>query len=173
MASLSAKLALTRRGKGEDVYVAAVPLRASKGVAQLVMSAAYNSFNLWDLQHFMVIVKPYPSQDFIVFDFQPEDPESIQTAVAALAGKAVPGTVLVRRMTKLPRRKCWFIGSSKEDDGVDVATKFNNSWDTYLKVGHHDCRHYTNGLVELLTGEEHVLERLRRTDSRSLSHERN
>lgn len=41
----------------DEVYVVAVPLRATKGPAQLVMSAAY-SLNLWDLQHFMVLIKP-------------------------------------------------------------------------------------------------------------------
>ena len=45
-----------KRGK-DEVYVAAVALRATKGPAQLFMSAAY-SLNLWDLQHFMVIIKP-------------------------------------------------------------------------------------------------------------------
>ncbi|EEF30094.1 uncharacterized protein LOC8268231 [Ricinus communis] len=168
MASLLAKSALLKRGK-DEVYVAAVPLRATKGAARLVMSAAY-SLNLWNLQHFMVIIKPPShSQAFLVFDFQPKDPENIYTALAVLSGRPVPGTVLVRKVTKLPRSKCWFVGSSKQDDATDVATRFNSSWDTSLKVGRHDCRDYTNGLVELLTGEEHVLERLRSTDCQSLS----
>ena len=49
---------------GDEVYVAAVSLRATKGPAQLLMSTAY-SLNLWDFQHFMVIIKPsspLPSQ---------------------------------------------------------------------------------------------------------------
>uniref|UniRef100_A0A2P2J9M7 Uncharacterized protein n=1 Tax=Rhizophora mucronata TaxID=61149 RepID=A0A2P2J9M7_RHIMU len=41
----------------DEVYVAAVPLRATKGPAQLLTSAAF-SLKLWDLQHFMVIIKP-------------------------------------------------------------------------------------------------------------------
>lgn len=44
-------------GASDEVYVAAVPLRASKGPAQLLMSAAH-TLSLWDLQHFMVIIKP-------------------------------------------------------------------------------------------------------------------
>ncbi|EOX93378.1 PTB domain-containing engulfment adapter protein 1 isoform 2 [Theobroma cacao] len=91
MSSLSFTKSTLTRGK-DEVYVAAVPLRAAKGVAQLFMSTAY-SLNFWDLQHFMVIVKPssspLPSQAF-VFDFQPEDPENIYTALAALSGRAVP-----------------------------------------------------------------------------------
>ncbi|XP_021671045.2 uncharacterized protein LOC110657906 isoform X1 [Hevea brasiliensis] len=168
MASLFSKSTLTR-GKAE-VYVAALPLRATRGAAQLVMSTAY-SLNLWDLQHFMVIIKshppppPPPSQAFIVFDFQPKDPENIYTALAVLSGRAVPGAVLVRKLAKLPRSKCWFVGSS-EVDTLDVATEFNNSWETNLRVGRHDCRDYTNGLVELLTGEENVLVRLRNSASR-------
>lgn len=55
MATLFSKLAVVRGGDG--VYVAAVPLRATKGPAQLLASAAY-SFNIWDLQHFMVIIAP-------------------------------------------------------------------------------------------------------------------
>lgn len=50
----------------------------------------------------------------------------------------------MRKLSKLPRRKCWFVGSSKLD-AVDVATKFNSDWRTDLRVGHHDCRDYTNG----------------------------
>lgn len=59
MASLFPKSTLSR-GKAE-VYVAAVPLRATRGAAQLLMSTAY-SLNLWDLQHFMVIIKSHQPQ---------------------------------------------------------------------------------------------------------------
>lgn len=41
----------------DEVYVAAIPLRASKGPAQLLLSTAY-SLNFPDLQHLMVIHKP-------------------------------------------------------------------------------------------------------------------
>lgn len=48
-------------GRGRDeVYVAAVPLTATKGPAQLLMSTAY-SLNFWDFQHFMVIISPSSS----------------------------------------------------------------------------------------------------------------
>ncbi|XVF81513.1 hypothetical protein PTKIN_Ptkin15bG0161400 [Pterospermum kingtungense] len=153
---------LTTRGK-DEVYVAAVALRAAKGPAQLFMSAAY-SLNLWDFQHFMVIIKPssLSNSQAIVFDFQPEDPENIYTALAVLSGRGVPGVVLTRRLKKLPRSRCWFVGYSNED-AVDKAYKFNNTWEADLRVGFHDCRDYTNGLVEHLTGEKLVLEHLRRT----------
>lgn len=81
---------------GDGVYVAAVPLRATKGPAQLLASAAY-SFNVWDLQHFMVIIapsSPISRSQALVFDFQPKDPEDIQVALAALSGKAVPDCVI-------------------------------------------------------------------------------
>ncbi|XP_048435192.1 uncharacterized protein LOC125474967 isoform X2 [Pyrus x bretschneideri] len=69
--------------KGRDeVYVAAVPLRATKGDAQLLTSAAY-SLNLWNLLHLMAMV----------FDFQPKDPENIYVALAVLSGKAISGLV--------------------------------------------------------------------------------
>lgn len=50
----------------------------------------------------------------------------------------------MRKLTKLPRNKCWFVGSSKLD-AVDVAINFNKSWETHLRIGQHDCRDYTNG----------------------------
>ncbi|PRQ52591.1 hypothetical protein RchiOBHm_Chr2g0157151 [Rosa chinensis] len=150
----------------DEVYVAAVPLRAAKGPAQLLTSTAY-SLNLWDLQHFMVIIKPSsppPHSQALVFDFQPKDPENIYAALAVLSGKAIPGVILTRKLSKLPRTKCWFVGSSKAG-AIDKASEFNKVWKTHLRVGHHDCRNYTNGLVEYLTGENYVLDRLRSTDT--------
>ncbi|XP_028758094.1 uncharacterized protein LOC114717166 [Neltuma alba] len=164
MASLLSKANLAR-GR-DEVYVAAMPLRATKGPAQLVMSSAY-SLNFWDFQHFMVILKtssPISPPQVLVFDFQPNDPEDIYVALAVLSGKTVPGTVLVRKMKTMPRRKCWLVGYSKAD-GVGIANEFNKNWDTNLRVGLHDCRDYTNGLVKQLTGEKDVLRRLRSTGS--------
>ncbi|KAH1129235.1 hypothetical protein J1N35_000613 [Gossypium stocksii] len=151
------------RGK-DEVYVAAVALRATKGPAQLLMSTAY-SLSVWDLQHFMVIIKPSSPpllSQAIVFDFQPEDPENIYTALAALSGRAVPGVLLTRKLRKLPRSRCWFVGYA-EGNAVDKAYDFNNTWEVDLRIGLHDCRDYTNGLVEQLTGEKLVLEHLRST----------
>jgi len=65
MESLVSKTTMVR-GR-EEVYVAAMPLRASKGPPQFLMSAAY-SLNIWDFQHFMVIIKPSsPSHVSILF----------------------------------------------------------------------------------------------------------
>lgn len=151
----------------DEVYVGAVPLRAQKGPAQLIMSAAYSA-NLWDLQHFMVIIKPSSSpllSQVLVFDFQPQDPENIYVALAALSGKKIPGFVLTRKLPKLPKSKCWFVGQSRLD-AVDAANKFNENWQTDLRIGYHDCRNYTNGLVEYLTGKKYVLEHLRRNQGK-------
>ncbi|KAG6404744.1 hypothetical protein SASPL_132320 [Salvia splendens] len=135
----------------DEVYVAAVAL---KGPAQLLFS-----LNLWDLQHFMVITKPSSSSyPLTVYDFQPQDPESIWLAAAALSHTKIPGAILVRKLSKLPQRKCWFVGYTKED--ADVHT-FNHTWETHLLVGSHDCRHYTQGLVEHLTGNKYILDHLR------------
>ncbi|KAL2316558.1 hypothetical protein Fmac_030434 [Flemingia macrophylla] len=157
MASLLPKSAMVR-GR-DEVYVAAMPLRATKGPPQLLMSAAY-SLNFWDFQHFMVIIKPSQPSQVLIFDFQPEDPEDIYVALAALYGRAVPGVVLVRKLKKLPRNKCWLVGYSKED-AVEIAREFNEKWETNLRIGLHDCRDYTNSLVKQLTGEKQVLKRLR------------
>ncbi|XP_010252669.1 PREDICTED: uncharacterized protein LOC104594183 [Nelumbo nucifera] len=144
---------------GDAIYVAAIPLRAAKGPAQMLMSAAY-SLNMWDLQHYMVIISTTPPPQAFVFDFQPQDPENMYVALAALSSRGVPGVVLVRKLRKLPKRKCWFVGFSR-GDSIEKANKFNESWQTELSIGQHDCRDYTNGLVEHLTGEKHVLDRLR------------
>ncbi|KAK6155296.1 hypothetical protein DH2020_009544 [Rehmannia glutinosa] len=151
----------------DEVYVGAVPLRASKGPAQLLMSTAY-SLNFWDFQHFIVIIKsssPPPPQ-VLVYDFQPQDPESIWVAVAALSGRKVSGVILVRKLGKLPKRKCWFVGYSKEN-AIDAALKFNENWETDLRIGHHVCRNYTQGLVEYLTGEKAVLQHLRKNSNKT------
>ncbi|KAF4359059.1 hypothetical protein G4B88_020603 [Cannabis sativa] len=154
------------RESGRDlVYVAAFPLRAAKGPPQLLMSAAY-SLNLWDFQHFVVIIKPHsppPHSQVLVYDFQPKDPENIFVALEVLSGRSIPGVVLIRNLSKLPRSNCWFVGSSKVN-ATAMACEFNKNWGTHLRVGHHDCRDYTNGLVEYLTGEKHVLERLKRSN---------
>ncbi|KAI3755647.1 hypothetical protein L1987_55452 [Smallanthus sonchifolius] len=149
--------------RGSDVFVAAVPLRAANGPPQLVMSTAYSFHLSFDLQHFMVLSTSahLPSQ-VLVFDFQPEDPESIYAALAALSGRKIPGVLQMRKMKKLPKTRCWRVGSCNVDV-EDAIHKFNSNWDTDLIVGQHDCRHYTNGLVECLTGEKHVLDRLRRS----------
>ncbi|XP_061344140.1 uncharacterized protein LOC133290096 isoform X2 [Gastrolobium bilobum] len=160
MVSLLSNSAMVR-GR-DEVYVAAMPLRATKGPPQLLMSAAY-SLNFWDLQHFMVIIKPCsPSlhSQVLVFDFQPKDPEDIYVALGVLSGRAVPGAILVRKLKKLPRSKCWLVGYSKAD-AVEIASEFNEKWETSLRIGLNDCRDYTNGLVRQLTGEKDVLKRLR------------
>ncbi|KAE8075572.1 hypothetical protein FH972_014276 [Carpinus fangiana] len=132
MASLSFTKSAIPRGK-DEVYVVAVPLRATKGPAQA-----------------------------LVFDFQPKDPENLYVALDVISGRAVPGVLHMRKLRKVPRSKCWYVGSP-EVDAVDIACEFNKSWETDLRVGRHDCRDYTNGLVEYLTGQKDVLEHLRRS----------
>ncbi|XP_056693366.1 uncharacterized protein [Spinacia oleracea] len=160
---------LTASGRGRDeIYVATTALRASKGPAQILMSAAY-SLNLWHLQHFMLIIKPSitptsPSTfQGIVFDFQPQDPENIYVALAALTGRPIPGTILVRKISKLPKKRCWYIGQSKFPNAVEAAYTFNSTWETDLRIGDHDCRHYTN---EMLTGEKNILGHLQQGTNR-------
>lgn len=141
------------------VYVAAVPLRAPKGPAQLLMSAGY-SLGMWDLQHFMVVLRPDPAlAQALVFDFQPRDPEDVLAALAVLSRREIPGVVRRRTLRRVPDRRCWFVGHCC--DAVGAATRFSERWTTGLVVGEHDCRDYTDGLVEVLTGEKRVLESLR------------
>ncbi|KAG7583434.1 hypothetical protein ISN44_As08g029470 [Arabidopsis suecica] len=151
MASLFTPSPTTRSGGGDAVYVAAVPLKAAAGPPQLIMSMAY-SLNLSYLQHFMVSV----------FDFQPRNPESIEAAISVLSGNLIPGVVLERRLKKVPRQRCWLVGSC-QGNAMEMAIDFNNSWGTDLRVGVHDCRNYTNELVQHLTGEIQILERLPRS----------
>nr|AAR99358.1 hypothetical protein At2g04790 [Arabidopsis thaliana] len=112
------------------------------------MSMAY-SLNISNLQHFMVLIKPSSPirQEVLVFDFQPRNPESIEAAISLLSGNLIPGVVLQRRLKNVPRQRCWMVGPSKGNDAMEMAMEFNKSWETDLRVGFHDCRHYTNGLV--------------------------
>ncbi|KFK31781.1 hypothetical protein AALP_AA6G157500 [Arabis alpina] len=149
-------------GGRDAVYVATVPLKAAAGPPQLMMSMAY-SLNLKNLEHFMVLIKPSsPARpEVIVFDFQPVNLESIEAALSILSGKLIP--VMQRTLKKVPRQRCWMVGSCKGNNAMEMAIEFNNSWETHLKVGFHDCRHYTNALVQHLTGEIQIVERLRRS----------
>ncbi|XP_009136149.1 uncharacterized protein LOC103860312 [Brassica rapa] len=153
-------------GGGDAVYVATVPLRATGGPPQLIMSMAY-SLNIWNLQHFMVLIKPSSSipQEVIVFDFQPVNPESIEAAVSIISGKSVPGVVMQRKLKNVPKQRCWMVGSPKGNNAMEMAIEFNSSWETDLRVGFHDCRHYTNELVQHLTGEIQIVERLTKSIS--------
>ncbi|XP_057792967.1 uncharacterized protein LOC131009569 isoform X4 [Salvia miltiorrhiza] len=139
MAALSSGARMSSSSSRDEVYVAAVAL---KGPAQLLFSTAY-SLNFWDLQHFMVILKHRHQHEATVYDFQPEDPENIWVAAAALSRTKIPGAILVRKLAKLPKRKCWFVGYAKADIDDDALHKFNHTWDTHLVLGSHDCRHYT------------------------------
>ncbi|KAL0885115.1 hypothetical protein Bca101_009097 [Brassica carinata] len=151
-------------GGGDAVYVATVPLRATAGPPQLIMSMAY-SLNIKNLQHFMVLIKPSSSipQEVFVFDFQPVNPESIEAAISILSGKSVPGIVMQRKLKSVPKQRCWLVGSSKGENAMEMVIEFNSSWETDLRVGFHDCRHYTNELVQHLTGEIQIVERLTRS----------
>ena len=56
---------------------------------------------------------------------------------------SVTGVVRARKLSKLPKNKCWFVGPSKVN-AADIAFEFNKNWETDLVVGRHDCRDYTN-----------------------------
>uniref|UniRef100_A0A0E0K1Q3 Uncharacterized protein n=1 Tax=Oryza punctata TaxID=4537 RepID=A0A0E0K1Q3_ORYPU len=146
------------------VYVAAVPLRGPKGPAQALMSAGY-SLGLWDLQHFMVLIRPDPARtQALVFDFQPRDPEDALAAFAVLSRSKIPGVVRRRTLRRVPDTRCWLVGRHRiggGDAAVLAADAFSARWPTDLVVGRHDCRDFTNGLVEELTGEKRVLDALR------------
>ncbi|CAN8258147.1 unnamed protein product [Cochlearia groenlandica] len=151
---------VTSGGGGDAVYVATVPLKAAGGPPQLMMSMAY-SLNIRNLHHFIVLIKPSsPSpQEVLVFDFQPVNPESLESAISVLTGNSIPGVVLQRRLKKVPRQRCCMVGSSS-NSAIEMAMQFNKTWDTHLRLGFHDCRHYTDELVHHLTGETQIVERL-------------
>ncbi|KAL6580179.1 hypothetical protein OROMI_008203 [Orobanche minor] len=134
----------------DEVYIAAIPLRGSKGPAQLLLSSAYSL----NLQHFMVIHKPqHQLEDATVYDFQPEDPENVWVAAAALCGGKVAGVILQRKLSYLPKKKYWFVGYAKENvNAADAIHEFNHNWETDLVLGNHDCRHYSQGLVLAFKG---------------------
>ncbi|XP_078166439.1 PTB domain engulfment adapter [Carex rostrata] len=145
----------------DAVYVAAVPLRAAPGPAQILLSTAYNfNFGYRHLRHYVVLIKSSHHDQVLLFDFQPKDSENIFAALAVISQRKLPGVILNREIRRIPRTRCWFVGFSK-GNSVEIANRFNQNWSTDLVVGTNDCRHYTNGLVESLTGEENVLENLK------------
>uniref|UniRef100_A0A453NZ85 Uncharacterized protein n=1 Tax=Aegilops tauschii subsp. strangulata TaxID=200361 RepID=A0A453NZ85_AEGTS len=143
-ASTPTAVAVARPAGRYAVYVAAVPLRAPQGPAQAMMSSAY-SLCLWDLQHFMVLLRPDPARtESLVFDFQPRHPEDALAAFSVLSRSKIPGVVRRRRLRRIPDRRSWFVGLS-DGDAADAAERFSERWPTDLVVGNHDCRDYTNG----------------------------
>jgi len=100
----------------------------------------------------------------LVFDFQPRDPEDALAALSVLTRSKIPGVVRRRKLRRIPNRRSWFVGIC-DGDAADAAERFSDRWPTDLVVGEHDCRDYTNGLVEVLTGEKRVLESLRSSSS--------
>ncbi|EEE57271.1 hypothetical protein OsJ_07317 [Oryza sativa Japonica Group] len=103
------------------VYVAAVPLRGPKGPAQALMSAGY-SLGLWDLQHFMVLLRPDPARaQALVFDFQPRDPEDALAAFAVLSRSEIPGVVRRRTLRRVPDTRCWLVGHHRSGGGAGAA----------------------------------------------------
>ncbi|WZY84415.1 hypothetical protein YC2023_030799 [Brassica napus] len=87
----------------------------------------------------------------IVFDFQPVNPESIEAAISILSRKSIRGVVMQRKLKNVPKQRCWMVGSSKGNNAMEMAIEFNSSWVTGLRVGFHDCRHYTNVLKRITT----------------------
>lgn len=140
-----------------EVYVGSMALRATPGPAQWGLSTAY-SMRYWHLQHFMVLFKP-PQQNgpCVVFDFQPKDPMNPFISLAALCGCGVPGIVQERELSTLPTKRHWLIGKARKEICISEARIFNQRWDTELKLGEHDCRHYTNALIEHVAGEHNIL----------------
>lgn len=57
------------------------------------------------------------------------------------------GVVMQRKLKNVPKQRCWMVGSSKGNNAMEMAIEFNSSWETDLRVGLHDCRHYTNGTI--------------------------
>ncbi|KAG8071241.1 hypothetical protein GUJ93_ZPchr0006g46048 [Zizania palustris] len=148
MASVTTPAAPAARpaGRHAAVYVAAMPLRGPKGPGQAMMSAVY-SLGLWDLQHFMVLLRPDPARtQALVFDFQPRDPEDVLAAFAVMSQSKIPGVVRRRTLPRVPETRCWLVGhcNGDGDAAVHAADRFSERWPTDLVVGRHDCRDYTN-----------------------------
>ncbi|KAL5705815.1 hypothetical protein ACHQM5_024060 [Ranunculus cassubicifolius] len=103
-----ANLPLSEKGRNVSntadggIYVAAMPLRAAKGPGQFIMSTAYSLNLCWDFQHFMVLISSPQHQSqsqVLVFDYQPQDPENIYVALAALSGGKVPGNSIAQHIS--------------------------------------------------------------------------
>ncbi|GJN21451.1 hypothetical protein PR202_gb08925 [Eleusine coracana subsp. coracana] len=156
------------------VYVAAVPLRAPKGPGQLLMSAGY-SLGLWDLQHFMVLLRPDPARTQVRPPASPArfapsllsanyystpprspwlqavvfdfQPRDPEDVLAALAvlTRSEIPGVVRRRTLRRIPDRRCWLVGRCDGDAVGAADRFSERWPTGLVIGEHDCRDYTNG----------------------------
>ncbi|KAH7440815.1 hypothetical protein KP509_03G011900 [Ceratopteris richardii] len=148
------------------VHVGTMPMRATPGPAQWVLSSADRFLSV---QHYFTILQPLPTlSPCTAYDFQPANPEDPYTVVVALSGGGIHGVILERTLSRLPSKRCWKVGAAKDHLSMKEVAEFNRKWDTTLQLGKHDCRHYTDGLVEFLTGEKGIIQRLKSSASASI-----
>ncbi|KAI5066326.1 hypothetical protein GOP47_0018950 [Adiantum capillus-veneris] len=151
------------------VHVGSMPLRAPPGPARWALASADRFLSI---QHFYTILQPISgSSPCTIFDFQPQNPEDLYTALYGLSGGVIPGIILERTIACLPTRRCWRVGVTKDCISMKDAVEFNRNWDMSLQLCKHDCRHHTDAFVEFLTGEKDILQTLKNTAHSKLIHE--
>ncbi|BBN17714.1 hypothetical protein MPTK1_7g16440 [Marchantia polymorpha subsp. ruderalis] len=143
---------------GCDVFVGAMPIRLPPFSPRPLAPALAR---MGAIHFYTVVQRPSPGGfPYVYFDFLPESPEDPAVAFGALLGQRIPGIVQERNLRRLPTKSCWWIGKTAEDKGVESVREFNELWDKRLLLFRHDCRHYTDALVDHLTGEAGVIERV-------------
>eukprot|EP00897_Mesotaenium_endlicherianum_P009680 jgi/Mesen1/8740/ME000052S08174 len=141
-----------------EVYVATIPLEVPQGPP--IWAVALGNAVFPPLaEHYMTVVKNQTGE-CLVFDFRPLDPNIPMVAVKVLLGQPVPGRVQMRPLSRPPSKRCWFVSKALPHRDPQSAQEFSQSWDTNLKALRNDCRHYTDALVEHLTGVKGIVSEL-------------
>lgn len=144
-------------GAGSKVYVAAVPLEGFEAAQRLLGDRYPDQLAL----HTMVILQTGDGT-ITAFDFLPINPTAISTTASLLSGGTVHGVARTQHLRRLPRRRCWLVGTSPLGDSkaTSVALSFQAAWHCQLRLMSHDCRHHTAALVDALCDELAVFDRL-------------
>ena len=96
------------------VYIATLPLVGWEKLEAVMKDKYPDALAL----HCMVLIET--EESVTVFDFLPELPTSPVVAAALLCGGHVKGVVRERKLSQLPFKRCWLVGSSAQQQ-VNLA----------------------------------------------------
>lgn len=101
--------------------------------------------------HAMVVVQRNDDhQPWMVYDFLPERPTELSTAVSLISGGKVQGTLRRKALRQLPG-KCKLQGHTEQALVDDAVARLHADWDLQLQLLSNDCWSYANRLIPLLT----------------------
>ncbi|KAK3240848.1 hypothetical protein CYMTET_49344 [Cymbomonas tetramitiformis] len=106
------------------VYVAKTPLIGLEGPAALI-----GDLYPREILHSMVVLQEESDGDAcLALDFIPLNATSPVTATRLITGQSVAGQLREKRLTRLPEKRCWFVGEAQDEDALSAALEFHHSW---------------------------------------------